>query len=155
MSNPNAYTTVAPTYVFVNDVPVKCFNLTTDTSNCTYLWEFGDGETSTVFEPAGELLFPNVFKPNQDGPSGGRYVEGQDNNQIFFPGVYDQVIQYELVIYNRWGELIFQSNDVNIGWDGYIDGKMMAQQGVYVWKVTGKYANGKSFVHVGDITLLR
>jgi PKD repeat protein len=187
---PNAYTTVAPTYVFANDVPVKCFNLTTDTSNCTYLWEFGDGESSNVFEPAhvfkepgryditltatngngcssayvfsyvevepaGELLFPNVFKPNPDGPSGGQYVEGQDNNQVFFPGVYDQVIQYELVIYNRWGELIFQSNDVNIGWDGYIDGKMMAQQGVYVWKVTGKYANGKSFVHVGDITLLR
>jgi PKD repeat protein len=187
---PNAYTTVAPTYVFVNDVPVKCFNLTTDTSDCSYLWEFGDGETSTVFEPAhvytepgryditltatngnecsstyvftyievepaGELLFPNVFRPNPDGPSGGQYVQGQDNNQIFFPGVYDQVIQYELVIYNRWGELIFQSNDVNIGWDGYIDGKMMAQQGVYVWKVTGKYANGKSFVHVGDITLLK
>ncbi len=187
---PVAYTTVAPTYVFVNDVPVKCFNLTTDTSNCTYLWEFGDGESSNIFEPAhvykepgryditltatndnecsssyvfsyievepaGELLFPNVFKPNPDGASGGRYVQGQDNNQIFFPGVYDQVIQYELVIYNRWGELIFISNDVNIGWDGYIDGKMMAQQGVYVWKVTGKYANGKSFVHVGDITLLR
>jgi PKD repeat protein len=187
---PNPYTTVAPQFVFVNDVPVKCFNLTTDTAQVSYLWEFGDGDTSSIFEPthiyqepgrfditltatngnncsnsftfsyvevepAGELIFPTVFRPNADGPSGGEYVPGQDNNQIFFPGVYDQVIEYEMTVYNRWGELIFISEDVSIGWDGWIEGKKMAEQGVYIWKVKGKYANGKNFVHVGDITLLK
>ncbi len=187
---PAAYATVAPQFVFVNDVPVKCFNLTTDTSGVTYLWEFGDNQTSTEVEPihvyqepgrfditltatnanqcsssytfsyvevepAGELVFPNVFRPNPDGPGGGEYVPGQDNNQVFFPGVYDQVIEYELTVYNRWGEQIFISRDVNIGWDGYLDNGNMAEQGVYVWKVKGKYANGKNFVHVGDITLLK
>ena len=102
-----------------------------------------------------------MFRPDPAGPNGG-YIDPTDPsvdpnyaNSIFFPGVNKQVQEYHLYVYNRWGELIFQSNDVNIGWDGYIDGKMMAQQGVYVWKGSGKYANGKSFVHVGDITLLK
>ena len=60
-----------------------------------------------------------------------------------------------MTVYNRWGVLIFISNDLSIGWDGYIEGKKMAEQGVYIWKVKGKYANGKNFVHVGDITLLK
>ena len=50
-----------------------------------------------------------------------------DNNEIFFPGVYDQVSEYELVIYNRWGEMIFISKDVNIGWDGYFKDKLAEQ----------------------------
>jgi gliding motility-associated-like protein len=186
---PVAYSNIAPTYVFVNDVPVKCFNLSTDTVRPVYLWDFGDNYTSNEFEPvhiytdpgrydvtltvtnenecsdeyvfsyievepAGQMIFPNVFKPNPDGPSGGAYRPGEDNNEVFFPGVYEQVAEYELVIYNRWGELIFISNDVNIGWDGYFKGKL-AEQGVYIWKVKVKYANGKVENLAGDITLLR
>ncbi len=186
---PNAYANVAPTFVFVNDIPVKCFNLTSDTINPSYLWDFGDDNSSNEIEPthiyqepgrydiiltvtndnacsnsytfsyvdvepAGEIIFPNVFRPNPAGPSGGKYRPGQDNNEIFFPGVYDQVVEYELTIFNRWGEQIFISKDVNIGWDGYINNKL-AEQGVYIWKVHGKYANGKTFNHAGDITLLR
>ncbi len=62
--------------------------------------------------------------------------------------------EYELVIYNRWGEMIFISKDVNIGWDGYFKDKL-AEQGVYIWKVKVKYANGKVENLAGDITLLR
>jgi gliding motility-associated-like protein len=186
---PTAYSNVAPTYVFVNDVPIKCFNLSSDTVRPVYLWNFGDNHTSGEFEPAhvymepgrydvtltvtnendcsdkyvfsyvevepaGQVIFPNVFKPNPNGPSGGEYRPGEDNNEIFFPGVYDQVAEYELVIYNRWGEQIFISKDVNIGWDGYINDKL-AEQGVYIWKVKVKYANGKIENMAGDITLLR
>jgi gliding motility-associated-like protein len=186
---PTAYSSVAPPYVFVNDVPIKCFNLSTDTVQPVYLWDFGDHNTSGEFEPvhiytepgrydvtltvtngnqcsdeyvfsyievepAGQVIFPNVFKPNPNGPSGGEYRPGQDNNEIFFPGVFDQVAEYELVIYNRWGEMIFISKDVNIGWDGYFKDKL-AEQGVYIWKVKVKYANGKVENLAGDITLLR
>jgi gliding motility-associated-like protein len=186
---PTAYSNVAPTYVFVNDVPIKCFNLSNDTVRPVYLWDFGDNNTSDEFEPthvymepgrydvtltvtndnlcsdeyvfsyievepAGQIIFPNVFKPNPNGPSGGEYRPGEDNNEIFFPGVYEQVAEYELVIYNRWGEQIFISEDVNIGWDGYINDKL-AEQGVYIWKVRVKYANGKIENMAGDITLLR
>ena len=101
------------------------------------------------------MRFPNVFKPSQTGPADPHFRPGQDNNQIFFPGVYNQVLEYELVIYNRWGEQIFLSRDVNIGWNGWIDDTRMAPQGVYIWRVRGKYANGQNFQDVGDITLLR
>ena len=53
----------------------------------------------------------------------------------------------------RWGELIFQSHDINIGWDGYIRGSLAAQ-GVYLWKVTLVYKNGSPDSLAGDITLL-
>jgi hypothetical protein len=50
--------------------------------------------------------------------------------------------------------MIFISRDVNIGWDGYYKDKL-AEQGVYIWKVKVKYANGKVENLAGDITLLR
>ena len=74
-------------------------------------------------------------------------------NSIFFPGVNKQVDEYHLYIYNRWGERIFQSHDINIGWDGYIRGSLAAQ-GVYLWKVTLVYKNGSPDSLAGDITLL-
>jgi PKD repeat protein len=189
-TTPTAYANVSPPFVFVNDVPVKCFNLSSDTLNASYLWEFGDGETSDTtnpahvytepgrydvkltvtnentcsseyifsyieVEPAGEMRFPTVFRPSQTGPADPQFRPGQDNNQIFFPGVYNQVLEYEMVIYNRWGEQIFISKDVNIGWNGWINDTRMAEQGVYIWRVRGKYANGQNFIDVGDITLLK
>jgi len=43
---------------------------------------------------------------------------------------------------------------VNIGWDGYVNGKL-AQQGVYMWRAIGKFTNGKPFDMKGNVTLLR
>ncbi|MBN2698195.1 MAG: PKD domain-containing protein [Bacteroidales bacterium] len=109
--------------------------------------------------PAGDIVFPTVFRPNPGGPSGG-YVDPTDPNldpnvanSIFYPGINRQVAEYHLYIYNRWGNLIFQSDDITIGWDGYIEGNQ-ASQGVYIWKVTGVYSNGKPFSKAGDVTLL-
>ena len=58
-----------------------------------------------------------------------------------------------LQIFNRWGELIYESHDINIGWDGYYKGSL-CKQDVYVWRVEGKYSNGRRFRKAGDITLL-
>ena len=112
-------------------------------------------EQAVWVTPAGGFTFPNVFKPNPDGPSGGTYDPNDpaSKNSVFYPGVLDQVLEYNLYIYNRWGEQIFHSSNVNIGWDGYYNGTL-AKQGVYIWKVKGKYTNGKNFVEVGDVTLL-
>jgi gliding motility-associated-like protein len=63
------------------------------------------------------------------------------------------VEEYHLMVFNRWGELIFESFDKDLGWDGYVDGKM-AKQDVYVWKVEGKYSGGQTFVQTGDVTLM-
>jgi len=109
--------------------------------------------------PKGQLEFPTVFRPDPSGPNGGIVdpndpsVDPNYANSIFFPGVNKQVDEYHLYIYNRWGEQIFRSDDINIGWDGYIKGQLAAQ-GVYFWKVNVVYKNGAPDTARGDITLL-
>jgi PKD repeat protein len=100
----------------------------------------------------GEMIFPNAFAPNLNGPSGGEYDPTDKSNQIFFP-YHDGVVEYKLEIYSRWGELIFQTTDVNVGWDGYYKGQL-CDQGVYIWRVSGKYSNNRYFQKTGDVTLL-
>jgi len=64
------------------------------------------------------------------------------------------VTDYHLEIYNRLGIILFRSDDINIGWDGYFKGKLV-EEGAYVFKVYGKYNNGESFNHLGNIILIR
>ncbi|HYG52734.1 MAG TPA: gliding motility-associated C-terminal domain-containing protein, partial [Flavobacteriales bacterium] len=59
-----------------------------------------------------------------------------------------------LLIFNRWGELIFESTDVNKGWDGYYRG-VICTQDVYVWKADVTFIDGREFSATGDLTLLR
>ena len=101
----------------------------------------------------GDIRYPNAFKWNRSGPTGGYWDQGSIDNTIFHPHFYN-VIEYRMLIYNRWGELIYESNDVNKGWDGYLKDGHVAMQGVYVYKVTGKYTNGEVFLKVGDVTFL-
>ncbi len=103
-------------------------------------------------EGAGLLTFPNAFTPNMNGPSDAHYNPSDMNNDVFFPE-HDGVKEYHLEIYTRWGELIFTSDDVNIGWNGYYKGQL-ARQGVYVWKAKGVFYNGKPYNKAGDVTLL-
>jgi PKD repeat protein len=107
---------------------------------------------AVTVEGAGIMEYPTVFAPSSSGPSDGSYNPNDPSNEIFFP-VYDGVIEYELVIYNRWGEVVFRSEDVNKGWDGYC-GSIRCVEAVYVWQVRVTYTNGTKEVLVGDITLL-
>jgi PKD repeat protein len=103
----------------------------------------------------GSVKFPNVFKWNQTGPTGGQWKEGVYPEMDFvFRPFYENVIEYKLQIFNRWGVLIYESNDLYKGWDGYSGDGNLALQGVYVWKVTGRYADGKYIDLVGDVTFL-
>lgn len=104
-------------------------------------------------EGTGYVRFPNAFKPSSDGPNGGSYDAIDYKNEVFHPYHYG-VVEYKLMIFSRWGELIFTSNDINIGWDGYVNEKL-AEQGVYMWKAVGKFTNGKHFNMKGNVTLLR
>jgi len=102
---------------------------------------------------AGVVEYPNVFAPNMTGPTGGKYNPTDVSNQTFFP-MHEGVIKYSLMIYNRWGELIFKTTDINTGWDGYYQDGTLAPQGVYIYKVEGTYTNGSLFEHLGDVTVL-
>lgn len=99
----------------------------------------------------GELIFPNSFIPSLSGPSGGVYDPTNLNPTHFFP-YHKGIGEYKLQIYNRWGELLFESEDINIGWDGYHKGKL-CKQDVYIYKAKGRYLNGKNFMKTGDVTL--
>ena len=62
-------------------------------------------------------------------------------------------MEYELRIYNRWGERLFHTRDISRGWDGYHNGKL-CDQGVYVWHARVVYTNLKTEELAGDVTLL-
>ena len=100
------------------------------------------------------IKFPTAFAPNHAGPTGGFYTDNGTSNEVFHPLVVGELTEYNLKIFNRLGMLLFESNDVSIGWDGYYQEKLLAQD-VYLWKARGKFANGKTFVQSGDITLIR
>jgi PKD repeat protein len=100
-----------------------------------------------------DVVFPNAFTPNTDGHSGGHYTPGSLDNDIFFPYT-SGVIEFKFQVFNRWGELIFETEDIKQGWDGYYKDKI-CQVGVYIWKAYVKLNNGKVFNKTGDVTLLR
>lgn len=153
-----------------------------------YYWDFGDGNTSTEFDPAhtyeetgvydvtlvvesdkgctdtltmasaaivkngGKVNVPNAFTPNTSGP-GVSDAFGAGKNDVFLP-VFEGVTSFHFMIYNRWGELLFESYDKSYGWDGYYKGKLCAMD-VYVYKLELEFSNGKSNTIVGDVSLIR
>ncbi len=103
----------------------------------------------------GKIKFPNAFVPDRSGPSGGVVAPGLEYaNTVFKPALIEGVVEYDLQIFNRWGEFLFQSTDPEIGWDGYIDGEL-APQDVYVFKCRVVYRNGEQETITGSVTLLR
>ena len=84
-------------------------------------------------------------------------LDGFSENSVFRPVLnYFHPDFYELQIFNRWGELIFETKDVNQGWDGtYND--ILVPDGVYVWKITGAPVSNDSDVrtYTGHVTVLK
>lgn len=95
-----------------------------------------------------EVIFyvPNSFTPDDD-----------EYNQFFAPvfsSGYDPY-SYTLLIFNRWGQIIFESNDTSVGWDGVYNG-LRVQDGTYTWKIRFKEANiDKYHEAIGHVNVLR
>lgn len=89
-----------------------------------------------------QFFIPDAFSPNGDGKNDVIFVYGND------------VLSMELKIFNRWDELIFESTDQNIGWDGYYKG-VIQPEGVYLYDVTIYSVDQAAVYHKGSITLLR
>lgn len=106
-----------------------------------------------VAELESEIDIPNAFSPNPNAGNGGVFNSNDVNNDVFHP-VMKGIDKYELNIFSRWGELLFVSKDINIGWDGYYKGKLCTQD-VYVWKITATTLDGKKINKTGDLLLLR
>jgi gliding motility-associated-like protein len=110
-------------------------------------------ENAVIAEAEGNVLVPNAFTPNANGPGGGFFNPQDFNNDVFYP-LIKGAQEYYLSIYNRWGELLFESRDLHIGWDGYYRGKL-CKQDVYVWKIEAKFSDGRRINKAGDLLLLR
>ncbi len=102
---------------------------------------------------SGDILFPNVFTPNPDLPPGGYYDINNYSNYVFFP-ISTGVDEFKMQIFNRWGELIFETDDIAFGWDGYYREKL-CEQDVYVYKATVRFIDGRIVEKIGDVLLLR
>jgi gliding motility-associated-like protein len=96
--------------------------------------------------PDEALYTPNTFSPN-----------GDNVNEIFFPkgtGIKEE--GFEMYIFDRWGDLIYKTNNINKGWDGKANnGNDVAQQDVYVWKIKFKDEQGNEREMVGNVNLIR
>jgi gliding motility-associated-like protein len=175
--NPVANFTLGPQPATILEPEITFVN--TSLGGDLYQWDLGDGSTSTVINPVHsynnegtymvtlitttihgcadtvqhevvidpELLIyvPNAFTPDGDGL-----------NDIFIPSVegVDEE-DYDFMVFNRWGELIFQTDMVSKGWDGTHRG-VKSKTDVYVWKIKAKEkSSGFAKEYIGHVNLLR
>jgi gliding motility-associated-like protein len=88
---------------------------------------------------------PSSFTPNDD--------DLNDNFSVVFNN--NSVEEYQVFIFNRWGELMFSSPEIDFEWDGTYNGKEVPN-GVYIWRVVGKEKlTTESFEKIGHVTLTR
>ena len=94
-----------------------------------------------IVAPDTRLFIPNAFTP------------GKPINNVFRvygSGIYD----FQLFIYDRWGVLVFSTNDMEKGWDGTFKSEV-APTGVYAYKILYKNTSNQNKQQAGSLTLLR
>lgn len=89
-----------------------------------------------------ELFVPNAFSPNEDG----------END--FFRAYGIEVIDFNLKIFDRWGAFLFESNNIQEGWNGKFKGQRTSN-GVYVYLISATFLDGTTVQKKGDVTLMR
>lgn len=89
-----------------------------------------------------DAFIPNTFTPNGDGENDLFRVKGLKLSEVY------------LAIYNRWGEKVFETNDLEKGWDGKYKGKAV-DVGVFGWYLKVKCLNGAETFKKGNVTLIR
>lgn len=155
--------------------PIYFNNLSTNATS--YLWDFGDGSTATDTDPSHSFSsagtytvcltainaagcnddtcvaitvipriyigIPNAFSPNQD-----------NNNSLFLIEGSSGIAYMELRIYNRWGELVYESTDPQAGWDGTYKG-VPQEIDAYAYTFVATLISGRQVRGQGNITLVR
>ncbi len=127
-----------PDPVAINDVDRTYYLKVYTPEGC----ESYDTITITIYKGP-DIYVPTAFTPNNDGK----------NDMFKTTPVGIDVFEY-LAVYNRYGNLVFKTNDYTKGWDGKMNGKEQ-NSGVYVWMVSGIDFNGNRVFRKGTVTLIR
>ncbi len=126
-----------PKHVFVKPGEYNVILLVTDSLGCE--------DTASIRLSILEYFFvPNVFTPNGDG----------FNDQFMIPFAVGDGGTYLLQIYNRWGQLIFETTNYKLAWDGYNLNGELATSGTYYFVLTA-FTPSKDYSTTGYLTLLR
>jgi gliding motility-associated-like protein len=140
-----------PTHAYSKEGHYSISLITLTENNCYDSVKVAD---AVVLKSNKKIVFPNAFCPNPNGPSEGKYKENDLNNNIFHPVVKGQLMEYNLKIFAKSGLLIFESNNVKIGWDGYFQNRLLPS-GVYPYIVTVKFeGDNKPTQQRGNLTIL-
>ncbi len=99
-----------------------------------YAWEINCADP--------DVFIPNAFTPNDD----------LENDVLYVRGRY--VEEMELKIYDRWGELLFETTKQNVGWDGSFKGNKV-DPAVYVYHLSVKCIDGQEYFKKGNVTVIR
>jgi len=83
-----------------------------------------------------------VFTPNGDGENDVLYVQGKG------------IESFELIIYNRWGNKVFETTDIAQGWDGSYNGKEQ-DNAVFVYYITATFTNTETVGEQGNISIVK
>jgi len=110
----------------------------TDSNHCTAI----DTVTVEVEPLCGKIFVPDVFSPNGDGHNDVLYVRNNCIKAVDF------------IIYDRWGNKLFETTDPNIGWDGTYNGKPM-NTGTYAYYVNVLTYDNKTMTAKGNVALVR
>jgi gliding motility-associated-like protein len=105
------------------DIIVSSDSTALDTLCQLFVADFFEAAADCYLE-CGDFYVPEAFSPNGDG-----------NNDVFTGRIFEECVKdFDLRIFNRWGEVIFHSESIYNAWDGTFKGKY-AEEGVYVYKI--------------------
>ena len=96
-------------------------------------------------DTAGIFYLPNAFSPNKDNEN--------DLLKIYYRN-YDCIKTLQLIIYDRWGEKVFETSDANFLWDGNYNGKILSTQ-VLTYYLSVEFTDGNAISRKGNISLIR
>ena len=127
------------TYLYVGSYPVTLVVLSANGCSDTVV-------KTVVIQEEFALFVPSAFSPNGDG-----------KNEIF-KAEGEGIIDFKMYIFDRWGNNVFTTSDINIGWDGRMNNKTggdALQHDVYVWKIELKNVSHQGKTYTGTVTLLK
>ena len=160
-------------YSYIDGREIR-FSNSSSTETVAFLWNFGNGDTSTLKEPVYSYPLPfeytvKLLVKNSIGCRDSTELEIVEPLQVFIPnsfspngdGLNDEfalklqgVSAFVFRIFDRWGNLVFETNEPNFNWQGYFNGEPLKQD-VYVFNLQAEGYNRQVVKKMGSIMLMR